>query len=52
MKFEWKAETFGPETGSALSAKLNEIESLGWSVWLVLVNGVDRWTIISRREVD
>ena len=29
---------------------LNRLQAEGWTVWQVLPNGVNRWTVIARRE--
>ncbi len=50
MTHEWKAEIVGPADPLLLAMKLAELEASGWSVWQVLVNGLDRWTVICRRE--
>lgn len=46
---EWHVEIFGPAYGADLASKLNGLQALGWSIHSVLVNGVDRWTIICTR---
>ena len=33
-----------------LTDTLNRLQAEGWTVVMVLVNGVDRWTIICKRE--
>jgi hypothetical protein len=37
---------------AALQALLTQHQAAGWSVFVVLTNGIDRWTVVLYRTVE